>query len=179
MLLEWSSHPRLGSPSTPPWASVTQTTSNGVLYYSELSPPVQQKVEIKRGLLATYWINIRDWAIGDVMWRRWSHCWFSWFGNQKPKTPDPQRPHAHQTHASHRHDRQPPQCLTPGKTVPAHHTSIFKLTRKPHAWCQANPASDDPSCNLQRWETSSELSVNITLQSSCSHGSQDLRVEIK
>lgn len=36
------------SPFIAPLVSVTQTTSNGFLYYSELSPPGEQKVEIKR-----------------------------------------------------------------------------------------------------------------------------------
>lgn len=66
MIIKWANHVRLGSPS----ASVTQTSSDGLLYYTELSSSRQQKVEIKRGLFATYWINIKDWAIGDVMWCR-------------------------------------------------------------------------------------------------------------
>lgn len=66
--------------------------SNGLLYYSELSPPWQLKVEIKRVLLATYWINIRDLVIGDVMWcGADDHT----ADSAKPETKDPRSPCLH------------------------------------------------------------------------------------
>lgn len=107
-----------------------------------ISSPGQQEVAIKRGLLATCWINIRNWAIGDVMW-----CGAddptadsASLETRNQKTPDPlnrtlsnfplilQRPQTH-TDTSHHHDHLPPPppvepLLNSGKTIPAHHTSI-------------------------------------------------------
>lgn len=164
-ILVWY-HSRLGSPSIP-LASVTQTTSNGFLYYSELSPPVQQKVAIKRGLFGTYWINIRDWAVGDVMWCGVAQMiilliQLVW----KPETKDPRcrasilnhtlsnsplilndPMHARHTHTSHHHDHHTAELLIPGKKiVTAHHTSISLCAK------QTLP-SDDLSCTLLHQET--------------------------
>ncbi len=145
MIVKWATHSRLGSPS----ASVTQTSSNGLLYYTELSPPRQQRVEIKRGLCATYWIDIRDQAIGDVMWCRTDDRTADSAGLEtRNQTPDPPAStlnhimsnfplilnesmhtrHTH-THISHRHNCLPPELLTPGKNIAAHHASMSTLPR--------------------------------------------------
>lgn len=76
----------------------------------------------------------------DVVRCRWSYCWFSQFGNQKPE--DPRSPQSYvvklpfnpsTTPDTHRH-KPPPRPSSPpppvepllnsGKTIPAHHTSI-------------------------------------------------------
>ena len=144
-----------------------------------ISSPGQQEVAIKRGLLATCWINIRNWAIGDVMWcGADDHAADSAsLETRNQKTPDPlsrtvvklpfnpfnDPRHTHtythtHTDTSHHHDRLPPPLPPPsppstlGKPSLLTTPSISNLTRKPCAWCQAGPpsASDDPRCNPQR-----------------------------
>lgn len=108
----------------------------------------EQRVEIKRSLLATYWINIRDGASGDVMW--WGpddHIADSASlktRNQRPLDP-PASMHKpcftfipnHPTHTRHtNHDCLPPELrLNPGKISQtfntAHHTFASDLTRNP------------------------------------------------
>lgn len=118
---------------------------------------------IKRGLLATYWINIRDWAVGDVMWSGADDHTADSASletiNQRPSIPclhaqpypvklpfNPQRPHACQTRTSHHHGCLPLSYLPLGNVqtiVTAHHTSNSNLTRNQMfgALLQMNPCA--------------------------------------
>lgn len=80
---------RTGSPSSHPLQSPFKQNHlkcfflNCGLYCSELSLPMQQKVAIKGALLGIDWIDIRDRAVGDAVWR----CWFMETRNQRPSVP--------------------------------------------------------------------------------------------
>lgn len=115
------------------------------------------------------------WAIGDVMWcgadDHTADSASLETRNQRPSIPclhaqpyslqlpfNPQRPHACQTHTSHRHDRLPPSSLPLGKPPPhlqtivtAHHTSISNLTRNLTFGAKRVLPQDEPLCNLQCW----------------------------
>lgn len=136
------------APPYPPSAWVTQTTSNGFLYCKkgwDKERSVSNLLDQHQRL--DYW-----WC--DVVWCRWLYCWFSQFGNQKPKTLDPPASSLNHNLSNFplilidpmcaRHTHEPPprlsppfELLTPWENrllalqtiVTAHHTSISNLTR--------------------------------------------------
>lgn len=120
-------------------------------HYSELSPRREQKVEIKRGLFATYWINIRDALL--VMWcgadDRTADSARLETRNQRPSNPclhappyahkllfNPLQLSACQTHPSHHQDALPLSSC-PREN---HRHCLPHLHLRPHAWCQGSLA---------------------------------------
>lgn len=127
---------RTRSPSSHPLRlHSSKTTSNVFFYLIVCSIAVNylftcsRKAAIKGALLGTDWIDIRDRAVGDAVWR----CWFMETRNQRPSVPclhtQPWPLCSSDVHTQATAvTTSPPGPWSLGKTLSAHHTSASNLT---------------------------------------------------